>query len=83
LVEAMRYAGLVISLALFVPAFAFFGLVAAHDSGGRAWLGVTVGAVIGVFFGMVFGGARGRWLGVFYPPQTKAWHDEESGDDEV
>jgi hypothetical protein len=76
----MRYFRLALSLALFTPAFAFFGFAAAHDSGGRLWIGTIVGGLVGVFFGLVFGGAKGRWLDVFYPPAPKqqSESDEET-----
>jgi hypothetical protein len=28
-----------------------------------------LGAIVGLFFGLIFGGIKGRWLDVFYPPE--------------
>lgn len=58
----MRYVRVGLSLVLFIPVFAFFGFSAANDSGGRLWLGTVVGGLIGVFFGLVFGGVQGQWI---------------------
>ena len=59
----MKVIRLILSLAFFVPAFARFGAFAAYDIHERSpWLGVSLGAVIGGFFGLVFGGVQGRWL---------------------
>src|SRR5262245_7249499 len=41
-----------------VPAWALIGAFTTMDSGQSPWVGVTIGSVIGVFFGLVFG--RGR-----------------------
>jgi hypothetical protein len=48
-------------LVLFVPGFALLGAFAAHDNGERTpWLGIAAGAVVGLFFALVFGGALPR-----------------------
>jgi len=31
-------------------------------------LGLIVGACVGVFFGLVFGGVRGKWLDAIFRP---------------
>jgi hypothetical protein len=49
-----------LSLAVFVPAWAVLGGFSTLDSGAPTWRGLTVGAVIGVFFGLVFDGNH-RW----------------------
>jgi RsiW-degrading membrane proteinase PrsW (M82 family) len=65
----MNTVRLLLSLAFFVPGFAFLGACAAYDNRERApWLAVLTGALIGVFFGLVFGGLRGRWLDAMFPP---------------
>jgi hypothetical protein len=65
----MKTLGLILSLTFFVPAFALLGGFSTVDSGMPTWWGLTVGCVIGVFFGLVFGGHRGRWLGSLYGPE--------------
>ena len=46
-----------------VPGWAILGPFAAMDSG-QEWTGPVVGAAIGVFFGLIFGGYRSKRLGV-------------------
>ncbi len=59
----MKVLRLILSLALFVPGFALLGAFAAIDNRERTpWLGLSIRALTGLFFGNVFGGARGRWL---------------------
>ena len=44
-----------------LPGFALLGAFAAYDNGERTpWLGITAGAVVGLFFALVFGGALSR-----------------------
>jgi hypothetical protein len=48
-------------LALFVPACALLGALAADDnSEGTPWPGIVASAVVGLFFALVFGGALPR-----------------------
>jgi hypothetical protein len=51
-------------LALFVLAFALLGALTAYDNGERTpWRGIAAGAVVGIFFALVFGGALPRrWV---------------------
>jgi hypothetical protein len=35
------------------------------------WWGLTIGGAIGVFFGLVFGGHRGRWLDYIDGPEQR------------
>jgi hypothetical protein len=74
--KALRLALL---LALFVPAFALLGALAAYDNGERTpWLGLAAGAAVGALFGCVFGGDR-RWRiwdYLFEPEQPGRDRDE-------
>lgn len=59
------YVRLAVCLVFFVPAFA---LMAAAQSGGE-WI---IGALVGLFFALVFGGARWKWLSATFPPDPLA-----------
>jgi hypothetical protein len=52
---------LALLLALFVPGFAPLGALSAYGNGERTpWHGIVAGAVVGLFFALVFGGALPR-----------------------
>jgi hypothetical protein len=55
-----RYVRLVLCLAFFGPTMALLGAFSTLDSGSPLWLGTTVGGLVGVFFGLVFGWNR-KW----------------------
>src|SRR5262245_22014359 len=59
----MRDLRLALSLAFFVPAFTLLG----YSTGHGFWPTVVLMGLVGLFFGLVFGGVRGKWLDVFYP----------------
>jgi hypothetical protein len=66
---SMAYLKLVASLILFTTAFTIAGFAGAADSGGSPWIGMLAGGAVGIFFGLLFGGAiRGRLLDAIYPP---------------
>jgi len=65
----MKILRLVVSLMFFVPAMALLGAFASLDGQTALWPGLLVGGLVGVFFGLVFGGARGRWLDYVYGPE--------------
>jgi hypothetical protein len=66
----MKIVRLLLTLALFVPGFAFLGACAAYDNRERTpCLAVSIGTLIGVFYGLVFGGVRGRWVDAIFPPE--------------
>ena len=54
---------LTLMLALFVPGLALLGALAAYDNSEHTpWLGIAAGAVVGLFFALVFGSALPqRW----------------------
>jgi hypothetical protein len=56
--------------------FAFLCGAGAVDSGGNVTVGLVAGALVGVFFGLIFGGVRGKWLDAVLGP-------EEDGEDDV
>jgi len=66
---AMKWLKLPLSLAFFVPAFALLGGFASLDSGAHPAVPMTLGGLIGVFFGLVFSGVRFRWLDRLLGPE--------------
>jgi hypothetical protein len=56
----MRRLRLLPCLALFGPGFALLGAFSTLDSGMPVWWELMVGGVLGVFFGLVFGGNH-KW----------------------
>ena len=57
----MKRIRLILYVAIMVPAFAMLGAFATLDTGAHPLYGLIVGAGIGVFFGLLFGGAKRRW----------------------
>lgn len=72
----MKTFWLILSLAFFVPACALLGGMSTLDSGVPTWWGLTVGSMIGIFFGLVFGRVRARWLDLIYGPELPADESE-------
>ena len=72
-----------LSLAVFVPAWAVLGAFSTLDSRMPTWRGLTVGAVIGAFFGPVFGGNRKWrvWDQIFGPEQPRVGDDRRASND--
>ena len=66
---------LALTLMIMVPGWALLGGFAPQYSERptNVLLGIAVGAIVGVFFGLVFGGANGRWLDFVYGPRR---HDQ-------
>jgi hypothetical protein len=56
----MKVLRLTLSLAFFVPGMALPGAAAAADTYFPAWGGTGIGAALGTFFGLAFGGALPR-----------------------
>jgi len=59
----MEHFRLAASVTFFVCSFTLL----AYWSSGGWWPTCVLGALVGLFFGLVFGGARGQWLEFFYP----------------
>lgn len=70
-----------LSLAVFAPAWAVLGGFSTLDSGAPTWLGLTLGALIGVFFGLVFGGNHKWrvWDYIFGPEQPSEKEEQRTG----
>jgi hypothetical protein len=60
------------------PAWALLGAFSTLDSGSPLWLGLTVGGLVGVFFGLVFGGNRKWrvWDYIFGPEDPRQADDD-------
>jgi hypothetical protein len=58
----MKVLRVTLSLAVCVPGCALFGVMAAADSRFSAWGGAVIGTLLGVFFGLAFGGALPRGM---------------------
>jgi hypothetical protein len=66
---------LILCLAVFAPLFALLGAFVTLDTGEPAWIGLGSGAVVGVFFGCLFGGAR--WAGRMLGLEEDSSHDNQ------
>jgi hypothetical protein len=74
------------SLAVFTPAWAVLGAFSTLDGHMPPWRGLTVVALIGVFFGLVFGGNhKWRVWDYIFGPEQPSEEDEQraSGDKET
>jgi hypothetical protein len=59
----------ILDLVFFVPAFALLGALATLDASERApWAALVAGAVVGLAFGLGFGGFRAKWFASFFGP---------------
>jgi hypothetical protein len=69
---------LVVSLLIMVPGWALLGGFARLDveQPTNVLPGIAIGAIVGVFFGLVFGGANGRWLDFIYGPAAPGGDNE-------
>ena len=67
----MKALRLRLGLAVCVPGCALLGAMAAADSRFSAWGGAVVGGLLGVFFGLAFGGTLPRGMAdyVFGPEE--------------
>jgi hypothetical protein len=59
---------LILCLTFFPAALAFLGGAAAQDAHANVAVGLSAGALVGIFFGLVFGGVRGKWLDKVFGP---------------
>jgi hypothetical protein len=60
---------LILCLAIFPAALAFLGGSTAHDAKANVTVGMSAGALVGAFFGLVFGGVRAKWLDKVFGPE--------------
>jgi Na+/H+ antiporter NhaA len=67
----MRAVWMAMSLLVLVPAFAVLGAGVTLDTREPVWIGLTAGIVVGVFFGLGFGGVRGRWVDAIFGPEDQ------------
>ena len=71
---------LLAALVVMVPAWSLLGAFATLDSGASPYVGLVGGGLVGVFFGLAFGGAKGRWLDVAYGPEATDPDEHDQGD---
>jgi hypothetical protein len=67
--RALQFLRLVVCLTVFPAGFAFPGGAAAVDSGGNVAVGLVAGALVGVFFGLVFSGYNFKWFDAAFGPE--------------
>jgi hypothetical protein len=60
--RALQILRLILCLTVIPAGFAFLGVAGAVDGGGNETIGLVVGALVGVFFGLVFSGYNFRWF---------------------
>lgn len=74
----MKYIRLILCLLLFVPAGILAGALTWYHGSSHSGPAVqmVIGGALGLFFGLVFGGVRGRWLSWFYPPGDERYKDD-------
>jgi hypothetical protein len=68
---------LILALAVFAPGFAMLGAFSTLDSRLPLWWGLTIGALVGFLFGMVFGHYRAQWLNYLFGQRER---EEDKGD---
>jgi hypothetical protein len=63
---------MILSLAFMVPTWAILGAFAHLDAFGRRAVigGAIVGGIVGVFFGLGFGGVKGKWVDWLFGPEV-------------
>jgi len=67
----MKRIRLILSLCIMVPAFAILGAFVTLNTGANPLFGLVVGAAIGAFFGLLFGGVKGRRVDAIYGPKRR------------
>jgi len=76
----MKRIRLSLSLGIMIPAFSILGALANLDTGANPLFGLIVGAAIGTFFGLLYGGVKGRWVDAIFgaePPEESEWNNPE------
>ena len=66
---------LILALAVFAPGFAMLGAFSTLDSRLPLWWGVTIGALVGLLFGMVFSHYRAQWLDYLFGQREREEED--------
>jgi len=61
---------LILCLLLFIPGCAILAGMGSVHTGSNLAIQMIIGGIIGLFFGLVYGGAEGKWLDCIYPPAT-------------
>ena len=67
----MKRTRLIIFLLIFIPGCALLAGMGSVHTGSNLAIQMTIGGIIGLFFGLVYGGAEGKWLDCIYPPTTE------------
>jgi hypothetical protein len=62
---------LILCLTVIPAGFAFLGGAAAAESGGNLPVGLVAGALVGVFFGLVFSGYNFQWFDAVFGPEEE------------
>jgi len=71
----MKRTRLIIFLLIFIPGCALLAGMGSVHTGSNLAIQMTIGGIIGLFFGLVYGGAEGKWLDGIYPPATEKEND--------
>src|SRR5262249_4406211 len=59
---------LTLRLLVFIPGCALMAGMGSVHTGSNLAIQMIIGGIIGLFFGLVYGGAEGKWLDCIYPP---------------
>jgi len=66
---------LILCLLVFIPGCSLLAGMASVHTGSNPAIQMILGGIVGVFFGLVFGGAEGKWLDCIYPPAPEVEDD--------
>jgi hypothetical protein len=64
----MKRIRLILCLLIFIPGCSLLAGMNSVHIGSNLTIQMILGAIIGLFFGLVYGGAEGKWLDCIYPP---------------
>ena len=64
----MKRLRLILCLLIFIPGCSLLAGMASVHTGSNLAIQMILGGIVGLFFGLVFGGAEGKWLDCIYPP---------------
>jgi hypothetical protein len=71
----MKRFRLILCLLIFVPGCSLLAGMGSVHTGSNLAIQMILGGIVGLFFGLVFGGAEGKWLDCIYPPATEEEKD--------